>query len=109
GYNVNPTQARGTFSEVFKRLYWSGSHAKFYGVSWDGSTTQLGGALTPDLQTNIVNAFRTAPLLKGFLDTLTNGPVIVAAHSLGNMVCLSALNDSGAHMDKFFMMDAAAA
>jgi hypothetical protein len=110
GYNVNPTQSRGTFAEVYKRMYWSGSHAKFYGVAWDGSTTQpLGlGKITPDLQTNIVNAFRTAPLLKGFLDTL-NGPVVVAAHSLANVVCLSALNDSAAHMDKFFMMDTAAA
>src|SRR5690606_34599382 len=28
GYNVNPNQARGAFAETFKRLYWSGSHAK---------------------------------------------------------------------------------
>ena len=29
GYNVNPQQARGGFADMYKRMYWSGSHAKF--------------------------------------------------------------------------------
>ena len=33
GYNVNPNQARGWQAEMFKRLYWSGSPARFYGVT----------------------------------------------------------------------------
>ena len=29
GYNVNPYQARGWLADMYKRIYWSGSHAKF--------------------------------------------------------------------------------
>jgi pimeloyl-ACP methyl ester carboxylesterase len=112
GYNVNPDQARGAFADTFKRMYWSGSHAKFYGVTWDGYDTQGGlhiigtSSITPDLQTNIVNAFLTASNLATFLATLP-GANILAAHSLGNMVILSALSDYNAPISKFFMIDAA--
>jgi hypothetical protein len=109
GYNVNPEKARGLFAEIFKRLYWSGSRAKFYGVTWRGAESQLFGRLTPNYHTNVVNAFLTAPKLRDFLVTLTNGPTTVAAHSLGNMVVLTALNDWDAPMDKYFMIDAAVA
>ncbi len=108
GYNVNPNQARGAFAETFKRMYWSGSRAKFYGVNYYGYESQL-GSVTPNLQINIVNAFLTAPTVKSFLDTLTNGPTTVAAHSLGNMVMLSALSDWNAPINKYFMIDAAVA
>ena len=33
GYNVNAEQARGWNAEIFKRLYWAGSRAKFTGVT----------------------------------------------------------------------------
>ncbi len=36
GYNVNPQQARGWDADYYKRLYWSGSHAKFYGLTLGG-------------------------------------------------------------------------
>jgi hypothetical protein len=109
GYNVNVTQARGWDSDIFKRLYWSGSHAKFYGVTWEAADSQHGNAVTIDLQTNIVNAFNTAPLLNTFLNSLS-GTNIVAAHSLGNMVVLSALNDySNQDINTYFMIDAAVA
>jgi len=113
GYNVNPTQARGWFADIYKRMYWSGSRAKFYGVTWDGFDSQglIPGLLdvTINLQTNIVNAFLTAPNLATFLATLTN-ETVVAAHSLGNMVVLSALNDCtnvNFNISKYFMIDAA--
>jgi hypothetical protein len=41
GYNVDGQQARGWQSETFKRMYWSASKARFWGVSWYGSKTQL--------------------------------------------------------------------
>ena len=53
--------------------------------------------------------FQTAPLLANFLSTLTNRPTVVLAHSLGNMVTLSALSDHEAPMSKYFMLDAAVA
>jgi hypothetical protein len=109
GYNVNPNQARGWFADLFKRMYWSGSRAKFYGVTWQGADSQIADAVTINLQTNIIHAFVTASNLTTFLATLTNGTV-VAAHSLGNMVVLSALNDyQVTNISKFFMIDAAVA
>jgi pimeloyl-ACP methyl ester carboxylesterase len=110
GYNTNPNEARGWESGIFKRLFWSGSHAKFYGVTWDGYSTQnkLIGLIeyTPNFQTNVVNAFLTAPYLAGFINSLS-GTNTLAAHSLGNMVALSALNDYGANVQNYFMLDAA--
>lgn len=108
GYNVNPHQARGAFAETFKRLYWSGSQARFYGVTWRGDESRM-GRLTPNYHTNVANAFLTAPHLAAFLQTLTNGPTTVVAHSLGNMVALSALNDHNAPMANYFMLNAAVA
>jgi hypothetical protein len=111
GYNVNPTAARGWFADIYKRLYWSGSHAKFYGVTWEGYDSQgsipFFSSVTPNYQTNVVRAFQTAPLLASFIATLTNGPTVAMAHSLGNMVTLSALSDYTAPISQYFMLDAA--
>ena len=109
GYSVNPVQARGSFAETFKRMYWSGSRAKFYGISWKGYETQLPGGITPNYHINVGNAFATAPKLTAFLSALTNGPTTIVAHSLGNMVALVALNDWDAPMNNYFMLDAAVA
>jgi hypothetical protein len=109
GYNVNPYQARGWNADIYKRLYWSGSHAKFYGVTWEAADSQVESQVTINLQTNIVNAFNTAPLLNSFLNSLS-GTNVVAAHSLGNMLVLSTLNDSGNQsINTYFMIDAAVA
>jgi predicted alpha/beta hydrolase family esterase len=107
GYNVTPNQARGWDADFYKRLYWSGSHAKFWAVTWEAADTQVAGEVTINLQTNIVNAFNTAPLLNTFLNRLS-GTNVVAAHSLGNMVVLSALNDyTNQSINTYFMIDAA--
>jgi len=109
GYNVNPDQARGWDADIYKRLYWSGSHAKFYGVTWTAADSQVANAVTINLQTNIVHAFATAPLLNTFLNGLT-GTNVVAAHSLGNMLMLSTLNDySNQTVSTYMMIDAAVA
>ena len=110
GYNVNPQQARGWNADFYKRMYWSGSHAKFWAVTWEAADSQiLGGSVTINLQTNIVNAFLTASNFATFIGTLPN-QTVVAAHSLGNMLVLSALNDStniNFNINQFFMIDAA--
>ncbi len=106
GYNVNQQQARGVESEMFKRFYWSGSKAKFYGVTWNGADSQVLSYTTPNYHTNEMHAVSTAPVLAGFLGTLS-GSTVVVAHSLGNMVVLSALNDDNARINKYFMIDAA--
>ena len=107
GYNVTPDQARGWDADFYKRMYWSGSHAKFWAVTWEAADTQVAGEVTINLQTNIVNAFNTAPMLNNFLNGLP-GTNVVAAHSLGNMVVLSALNDyTNQSINTYFMIDAA--
>jgi hypothetical protein len=106
GYNVNAYQARGWEAETFKRMYWSGSHAKFYGITWDGYDSQTPLNITINLHTNEVHAFQTAPALATFLNGLS-GQNFVAAHSLGNMVVLAALNDWKAPINSYFMIDAA--
>jgi hypothetical protein len=110
GYNVGETAARGWNSEMFKRLYQSGSKAKFYAVTWDGSQS-LGDYVsgsTANYQTNVVNAFLTAPYLASLINGL-GGSTVLAGHSLGNMLCLSAISDSGAAPNQYFMIDAAVA
>jgi hypothetical protein len=109
GYNVNPNEARGAFADMYKRLYWSGSHAKFYGVMWNGYDTQsqILPNVTGNLETNVLHAFNTASALNTFLNSLS-GTNIVAAHSLGNMVVLSTLNDyTNQSISLYFMLDAA--
>ena len=118
GYNVNQQEARGVLSEVFKRMYWSGSKAKFYGVTWNGAVTKnltsylpLEWQFTPNYHTNVVNALLTAPHFADFLGNLS-GETVVAAHSLGNMVVLSALNDCtnvNFKVNTYFMINAAVA
>jgi hypothetical protein len=110
GYNTNPNEARGAETSMFKRMFWSGSHAKFYGVTWDGYGSQhhlLGiKYVTPNYHTNVVNAFITAQYLASFINGLS-GTNTMAAHSLGNMVALSAISDWSANVQNYFMIDAA--
>ena len=112
GYNVNPTQARGWFAAMFKRLWHSGSRAKFTGVTWYGYETQgmLSGLpdVTPNYQANVLNAFVSASALKNSLQGL-QGPIHIAAHSLGNMVVGSAMQDWGFAAAGYYMIDAAVA
>lgn len=114
GYNVNQQQARGWQAEFFKRLWWSGSRAQFWGVTWYGSESQVPVAhFTPNYQLNVVHAFGTAPVFKQFIEELRAKTgvtkVNVAGHSLGNMVVSSAISDYQAPIDRYFMIDAAVA
>ena len=114
GYNVNGKEARGWQAEMFKRMFWSGSKARFWGVTWYGWYTQIGldpvfDSKTINFYRNVVNAFQTAEALKDFLATTVAGEKIVAAHSLGNMVVSSAIADYNAPVDKYFLLNAAVA
>lgn len=114
GYNVNQKQARGWQAEFFKRLWWSGSKAQFWGVTWYGSESQVPGAnFTPNYQLNVIHAFGTAPIFRQFIDELRDKTAVnkinVAAHSLGNLVVSSAISDHGAPIDRYFMLNAAVA
>lgn len=110
GYNVNVSEARGWQAEVFKRLFWTGSRARFCGVSWYGYETKIGDIVTPDYHVNVDNAFQTSGDLAAFLaQTSATGETTVAAHSLGNMVVSAALQDFSPSVENYFMIDAAVA
>ena len=108
GYNVNPNQARGWAAETFKRLWWSGSKARYVAVSWHGSESQVADSVTADYHSNVENAFATAEAFKDALAALA-GEKMVAAHSLGNMLVGRALSDWNAPIDKYIAIDAAVA
>jgi hypothetical protein len=91
-------------SEMYKKFYWSGSLAKFHGVSWSSSGGSIGTAYQPA----VTNAFCTAPVLKDYVAGLS-GDVIVAAHSLGNIVVSSAIVDHNMSVSKYMLCDAAVA
>lgn len=107
GFNVNGEEARAWNCEIFKRLYWSGSKARFHGITWYGNQTDI-GMTTLNYHINVKNAFEAGALLKLYTDTLT-GEVIVAAHSMGNMVVSAAIEDNGMNPSKYLMLNAAVA
>ena len=109
GYNVNPQQSEAWAAELFKKLFWSGSNAKFSAFAWYGYQSQIAlASLTPDYQINLVNAFATSHSLKQFLDLLS-GEKTVAAHSMGNVIMGSAMHDWGCRPANYIMFNAAAA
>ena len=114
GYSVSEEQARAWSAEMFKRLFWSGSRAKFYAVTWCGNDSQMPGWLplvgdaTPNYYINVEHAFRTAPDLKTVVSGLS-GQTYIAGHSLGNMLVSSAIVDSGLSVSAYFMLNGAVA
>lgn len=103
GHRVKGNDARGWQAEMFKRLYWSGSKAKFWGVSW--YVTSL------DYYGSAISAFKTSEYLQQFLNWNVNGEITIAAHSLGNMVVSSALSDYNvtSQVKNYFLINAAVA
>ena len=89
GYNVDRSAAEVWFQEIFKRLWQSGMNAQL-----------------PNYYVNVENAFASAG---PFAEALrkTTGRKVVMAHSLGNMVVSSAIQDHGAPVDVYFMLNSA--
>ncbi|NTV15674.1 MAG: hypothetical protein HGA96_17385, partial [Desulfobulbaceae bacterium] len=108
GYYVNPTEARATYAEVFKRFFHAGLKGQFYGVSWYGDPP--GAAIgPPHYHQASVNAFATAQDFALFVEGL-DGEVSIAAHSLGNLVAGCAIQDHNLiRFNKYFAIDAAVA
>lgn len=112
GYNVSEQGARGWNSELYKRLFWSGSKARFYGVTWFGNdgqkTLPIVGEVTQDYYGNVIHALNDATLLRDVINNIGPGSVILAAHSLGNMIASEAIR-IGARVEKYFAFNAAVA
>lgn len=107
GYNVNPESSKGWGGEVFKRMFWSGSDARFSTFAWFGYQSQFAG-ITPNYQVNLLNCFGTAKSFKQFLDLIEEEKT-VAAHSMGNILVGSAMHDWGARPKNYLMLNSAAA
>src|SRR5207249_10794688 len=65
GFYVDPNSARGWNAEIFKRMFWSGSKAKFVGVTWNSN--ELNETTIPDYHKNVDNAFATAQPFAGLI------------------------------------------
>lgn len=105
GFCVDEQGARAVNSEMFKRLYQSGSNAKFWGVTWPGNNGLLDGSV--NYHGNVVSAFNTAKDLATVVNNNITGDKIVMAHSLGNMVVSSAIQDQSMQVAKYFLLNAA--
>ena len=102
GFNENTNEGLGNICETFKRLYWSGSRAKYTGVAWYGNA----GPSAAYYHTNVIKAFQTASNFADYVGSLS-GEVDVIAFSLGNVVVGSAIQDYGANPSNYFMLHAA--
>ena len=114
GFNVNAEAARAWGSEVFKRLYQSGSNARFHMLPWRGDYRWVEGVgLTTTLSAlhyphNAWFAQRTGGALKRYVEAAQpdSAKRILMTQSLGNMVGCEALRE-GLFVSKYFMFDAA--
>lgn len=105
GFNVDADAARGWNAEMFKRLYQSGSRAKFWGVEWDGDVGLINELY---YQEDVANSLYVAGFFSAAIGDVT-GAKIILAHSLGNMVVSAAIQDYGLSVNKYFMLNAAVA
>ncbi len=105
GFNVRENETRSAHAEMFKRLWQSGSEARFHGVTWRGDYGYVPGF---HYQDNVNFAFQTASHLKNYIESI-NGDKTIIAHSLGNMVVNSAISDHQMKAGKYFMLNAAIA
>ena len=99
GVNVTQPRSVGWSSEVFKRLRQSGSRACFVGVSWK---SDIGSEA--NYHENASNAFETAAVLAPLVRSLP-GRKVMMAHSLGNMVVSSMIQDHGLPVERYMMCD----
>lgn len=102
GYNVDCEKARGWQAETFKRLYTTGSKARFVGVTWYGDTGL-------DYHKAVFHAFQTGDQLIPALSFLDLRKTTLMAHSLGNMVASHALQETKAQPHRYLMVNAAVA
>ena len=112
GFKVSQVNALGWHADAFKRLHQSGSEARFTGISWPGIVED--GARTGLYYHRCANnAFITAKRLAEFLSTELAGKLrsstLYMAHSLGNMVVSSAIQDHNLSATQYFMLNGAVA
>ncbi len=110
GYNISEAGAREWGRAFFKRMWWSGFNGRFHVITWYGNDSQeyipTVGLVSRDYYVNVEHAFASAESLCDIVNNYT-GRTYIAAHSLGNMVVSSAIQDFDLPHDKYFLLNAA--
>ena len=111
GFNVSEADARNWANQVFKRMWLSGSRARFHGIAWYGDFHYVSSFFNGlHYHQDVYHALQTASAFKGYVETAQpdSSKRIVMAQSLGNMVASEALRQ-GLAVNRYFMFDAAVA
>ena len=111
GFNVSEEDARAWGSEVFKRLWQSGSDARFHMVAWPGNYHWTGNwANGLHYQRDVYQAFKSANAFKRLVEREQGDSTkrVIMAQSLGNMMACEAFRQ-GLEANQYFMFDAAVA
>ena len=111
GFNVSESAARNWANQMFKRLWLSGSRARFHGVAWYGDYHLVSGTFNGlHYHQDVYHALQTAHAFKLYAEAVQGSASsrIVMAHSLGNMVASEALRQ-GLQVGRYFMFNAAVA
>ncbi len=111
GFNVSENDARAWGSEVFKRLWQSGSDARFHMVAWPGNYHWTGDwANGLHYQRDVYQALKSANAFKRLVEREQGDAAkrVIMAQSLGNMMACEAFRQ-GLEANQYFMFDAAVA
>ena len=110
GFKVSKTYSEGWNADAFKRLYQSQSNAKFVGVAWPGMNENRS---FPGLFFHrcAEEAFTCAKKFADFYENakLNKKRTVLMAHSLGNMLVSSAIQDHDVSPSAYFMLNGAVA
>ena len=111
GFNVSEEDARAWGSEVFKRLWQSGSDARFHMVAWPGNYHWTGNwANGLHYQRDVYQALKSANAFKRLVEReqSDSSKRVIMAQSLGNMMACEAFRQ-GLAANQYFMFNAAVA
>ncbi len=101
GANVTLEGEQIWAEQMFKRLWHAGAEMNFIPISWE---SDIGPSY--NYQVNVSNAFVVAERLAPAINA-TPGRNVIIAHSLGTVVGAAAIQDYGARVDKFIMLNSA--
>jgi hypothetical protein len=95
-------------AEIFKRLFQSGSNARYVGVSW---ASDMSRRIDQPLAygSDVIGAFLAAPYVTTQLESagLTGADTTDLAHSLGNVLVSSAIADHDLDIGNYIMLNPA--
>ena len=101
GANVSEEDAENWGDAIFKRLWQAGCHVEFHNIDW---RSDIGGSA--NYQQNASNAFAVASIIAEDLSAMS-GEKVIMAHSLGNMMVSSMIQDHGLQVSKYLMCNSA--